>query len=365
MLSARIKSAETAGELLDVVGRSVDEPVFNYIHAAAAYTRLGNLRKKGLLCAKEVDSDVLVRLGQRLQGMLLRREVGTLALANIFWAAASLFPDMPAVLAIVPAVAEQIPSRATDMVPQHLSNNLWAAAQLKDAVPDALKCVPALVEQIPLKAGDMTPQHLSTSLWALKDFPDALPTVAKAVQALVQEVEPQLGRMKPQELANTVEALILLGEPVPIANQSGIVAAAATQLRCTLPGLKDKDLVLNAPMVIWACRRFNVVDQRLFDAVVDRFSSHRLVASLPLWDLCALNLGSELVCLSMIEADEVDILTSCHTQFIKQPVKLRKWSYSTLNKPGKFGSFVDRLDSEIARRGLSGSENEVLAERKT
>ena len=95
MLSARIKSAETAGELLDVVGRSVDEPVFNYIHAAAAYTRLGNLRKKGLLCAKEVDSDVLVRLGQRLQGMLLRREVGTLALANIFWAAASLFTDMP------------------------------------------------------------------------------------------------------------------------------------------------------------------------------------------------------------------------------------------------------------------------------
>ena len=43
---------------------------------------------------------------------------------------------------------------------------------------------------------------------------------------------------------------------------------------------------------------------------------------------------------------------------------LRTWSYSTLNKTAEFDSFVDRLESEIARRGLSSSENEILAERE-
>ena len=43
---------------------------------------------------------------------------------------------------------------------------------------------------------------------------------------------------------------------------------------------------------------------------------------------------------------------------------LRMWSYGTLKKAAEFKSFVDRLESEITRRGLSGSENEILAERE-
>ena len=141
----------------------------------------------------------------------------------------------------------------------------------------------------------MIPQHLSTSLWALKDFPDASPTVAKAVLALLQQIQPQVECMDAQHLANTLEALVFLGESFPIAEQSGsVTAATATRLSCILPRLKGRELMLDVPMVIWACRRFNVVDQGLFAAVVDRFSSQRLVASLPPWDLCALNLGSKL-----------------------------------------------------------------------
>ena len=293
MLSAKIKKVETAAELLDLVGRSVDEPVFNYIHAAAAYASLGNFRKRGLLRVKDVDSDVLVRLGQRLQGMLLRREVGTLALANIFWAAASLFSDIPAVLKTVPAVAEQIPCRAADMIPQHLSNSLGAAARLQDVAPEVLKCVPALVEQIPCKACEMTPLHLSESLLALKDLADAS-LVPQAVQALVQQIQPQVECMKSKELANTAEALAFFGESFPIVQLRSIVAASAKQLRHILPRLKGEQLMLDVPVVLRACMRSDVVDQRLLVPVAERFSCQRSVASLPPWHLCALNLGSAL-----------------------------------------------------------------------
>ena len=44
--------------------------------------------------------------------------------------------------------------------------------------------------------------------------------------------------------------------------------------------------------------------------------------------------------------------------------ELRKWSYQTLGKTAEFGCFVDLLESEIARRGLTGSEDEILAERE-
>ena len=45
-------------------------------------------------------------------------------------------------------------------------------------------------------------------------------------------------------------------------------------------------------------------------------------------------------------------------------IQLRKWSYETLNKTEEFSSFVDHLESEIARRGLTGSEDAILAERE-
>ena len=330
-ITAKIKNTRTAGELLDYAETVVDKPIFNYIHVAATYTKLGSFQKKGGLSPAEVRSNVLLRLGDRLQGMLLRKEVGQQGLSNILWASGNLFVNIPAVLKLVPALAEQIPGKAGDMIPQglsnslwaaaqlqdvapevlsivpnistevllkandmdpqHVSNSLWAAAQLQEAAPGVLKMVAVLATQISLKAGQMIPQHLSNSLWALKDFADASPAVAKAVQALVQQIQLQVEHMKPQELANTAEALVFLGESFPIDQQQDIIAASAAQFKRFLPRLKGKELVLNVPMVVWACRRSNVKDQQLFIAVANRFSSHNVVASLPPWDLCALSLG--------------------------------------------------------------------------
>ena len=214
-------------------------------------------------------------------------------------------------LKIVPAVAGQIPGKAVDMIPEALSNCLWAAAHLEEAAPEVLKIVAALAAQIPFKAGRMKPQHLSSSLWALKDFADASPAVVKAVQALVQQIPRQVEHMKSQELGNTVEALVFLGKSFPIDQQQGVIAASAAQLKRFLPRLNGKELMLNVPMVVWACRRSNVEDERLFAAVVDLFSAHELVASLPPWGLRALNLGSELVFFfSIFPAETVRILNS-------------------------------------------------------
>ena len=336
VITSKIKDTKAAGELLDYVDTIVGKPEFNHIHAGATYTKLSNIRKKGHLGPKELERNVLVRLQQRLQGMLLRREVGARQMANILWAVANLFTGLKPLLEVVPTLAAQISLKAGDLKQQELSNSLWAAAELQDdapevlniiaavaaeiplkpgkmntqdlsnnllaaaklrvAAPQVVKTVPALAAQIPLKASSMTQQDLSNSLWALKDFVDASPAVPQAVQALVQNVPSKITSMNAQELSNTAEALVFLGESFPIAQQHDIIAASAAQLKRSLPRLKGKKLTLSVPMVVWACRRCNVEDPRLFAAAADRFSSHDLLALLSPWGLCALNLGSELAC---------------------------------------------------------------------
>ena len=161
ILTSKIKNAQTAGELLDVVDGIVDKPIFDHIHAAASYTKLGNFQKKRQLGQREMKSQVLVRLERRLEGMLARKEVRLRGLSNILWAAANLFSDMPAVMKIVPALVAQISLKGGDLDHQGLSNGLWAAAQLKDTAPDVLKLVAILSAQIPVKVGTMIPQELS------------------------------------------------------------------------------------------------------------------------------------------------------------------------------------------------------------
>ena len=70
MMTSKIKNSETVGELFDLLDAVVDKPIFNYIHAAVAYTKLRNLEKRDPLGTKEAKSGVLVRLEQRLQGLV-------------------------------------------------------------------------------------------------------------------------------------------------------------------------------------------------------------------------------------------------------------------------------------------------------
>ena len=331
LLTSKIKSAQTADELLDLVDGIVDKPVFNYIHVAATYTKLGNFQKKGRLSPSEVRSNVLLRLEDRLQGMLLRKEVGTQGLSNILWAFANLFFAKESLLKFVPSLAEQVPVKAEDMNPRDLSNNIWAAAQLQDVAPTVLKMVPTLLEQIPSKAGDMNNQDLSNSLWAaallenavpevvsivpalaaqipskagsmitqqlsnciwaLKSFADASPAVQTAVLALLEKIQPKITVMNAQELANSLEALVFLAESFHIMEQPDVVAAAAVRLNSILLGLKGKDLTLAVPSVVWACGRAKVYEAKLFATVSGRFSSQRAVARIPDWGLCAMRLG--------------------------------------------------------------------------
>ena len=64
------------------------------------------------------------------------------------------------------AIAEQIPKKATEMIPQHLSNALWAAAYLKHTTSHMKGAVRAIINQIPSKAKRMKPQELSNRFWA-------------------------------------------------------------------------------------------------------------------------------------------------------------------------------------------------------
>ena len=245
-ITAKIKNTRTAGELLDYADTVVDKPIFNYIHVSAAYTKPGNFQKKGGLSPAEVRSNVLLRLGDRLQGMLARKEVDEQGLSNIIWAFANLFLDVPLVLKRVPALVEQIPGKVGDMIPQHLSNSLWAAAQLQDAAPKILEIVPALVEQIPFKAHDMDPQHVSNSLWAAAKLQDAAPKVLKMVPSVVAQVSLKAKDMIPQHLSNTLWAAAKLQDAAPEVLK--VIPALAKQISLKPDDMNAQDLSNN----IWA-----------------------------------------------------------------------------------------------------------------
>ena len=174
------------------------------------------------------------------------------------------------------------------MIPQELSNSLWAAAKLQDEVPKVLQVVPAVAGQIPGKASQMIPQHLSSCLFAAMRLADAVPEVLEAVPSLVKEVPGRIEVMNPQELANSLEALVVLEERLPALNLGRIPADAAVQLKRVLPEVKGKDFAFTVPVVVWACAKAERHDAELLAAVVERFVSGKSIESLPDWGVCAL-----------------------------------------------------------------------------
>ena len=244
-------------------------------------------------------------------------------LSNIVLAAAKLQDVAPVVLEALPAIATEITGKASSMKPQELSNSLWAAAKLQDAVPEVLQVVPAVAARIPSQTGSMIPQALSNCLFAAMRLEDAVPEVLEAVPALVKEVPAQIDGMAPQNLANSLEALVVLEERLSIVELPGIATAGAARLKRILPEMSGKDLVFNVPMVLWACGRMEACVSQLLAAVAERFPSKSSIKSLPARSLCALG-----------------------------------WTYRNLDEEGAYSDFSDRLEAEIAQRGLR--EEEVL-----
>ena len=174
----------------------------------------------------------------------------------------------------------------------------------------------------------MKPQEVSNSLFAAMRLADAVPEVVDVAPALVKEVPDKIGSMTPQELTNSLEALVVLAERLPIVGLPRIAAAAATRLKRILAEVKGKDFAFAVPAIVWACGKAEVLDleKELLTQVAERrFASRKSITTLTPWNLCA---------------------QAC--------------AYRNLDDGGAFANLLDRLESEISKRGLR--EEEVLAQ---
>eukprot|EP00435_Cladocopium_sp_Y103_P058527 s243_g20.t1 len=368
-LTSRIKKAYSAKKLIDILNEAADEPIFDFIHASAAYTQLVTLKRKRGLQPKEWDSQVLRRLHARVNDMVLQdqlrarqtanvlwslaqlsdrfsiptqllaalvksvstkvKDMNAQGLSNSLWACAKLKEIVPDVFEAVPAIVADIPNRAKDMVPQALSNCMWACAKLKDVAPDVLEAVPAIAAQIPFKAIGMKPQELSNCLFAAGQLKDDDPKVLRIVPAIVSKLPAKIKDMNAQDLSNNFEVLLPLQESVPEVakflqddgNEDGMMRSAAARLNNLLPRLSGNDLIIAVPAVIWACATVGVSHDQLLTSVAERFGSQTQLSRLKEFGLCAL----------------------C-------------WSYQVFDKGADFTAFRERLKSETERRDLSEAD---------
>ena len=274
-----IKTAPTPQNLIKTLDWVVDDTVFNFFHASAAYTRLAYFgRRRGGLRQSDWSSPVLVRLQVRVKEMVLEDQLNEQASANILWSLAQLsdrfsvptelldtlvksMPSMapgmnqqelsnclwgfaklkvvaPEVLKAVPEIAAQITNKAKDMKPQALSNSLWASAQLKDVAPEVLKAVPEIAAQITNKAKDMKPQELSNCLWASAQLKDVAPEVLKAVPEIAAQIPNKAKEMVPQALSNCLLAAMQLEGEAPEVLE--IVPAIVGEIPAKIQGMKPQ-----------------------------------------------------------------------------------------------------------------------------
>ena len=323
-LWATAKLQDAIPDILDIVPALVKEIPVN----------VGNMSPQGLsnclwATAKLQDAapevlSVVSALVEEIPGKV--DDMNPQDLSNCLWATAKLQDAAPEVLRIVSALVTEIPVKVGNMIPQELSNCLWATAKLQDAAPEVLQVVPALVEEIPAKAAEMNPQALSNCLFAAMRLADAVPEVIEVAPALVKEVPGKIGSMTPQGLANSLEALVALEEHLHIAGLPGIVAAGSNRLKGILSEVCGKDFSFAVPVVLRACAQTGAYDGELLGAVAKRFSSQKPITSLP-----------------------------------DRGVRDLALAYRALDQEGAYSDLLNRLESEISKRGLR--EEEVLATR--
>ena len=215
MLTASIKKAQTAADLLGVLDEAVNSPYFNYFHVSAAYTSLVSFHRGRALLPSSAESPVLQKLHVQTETLITLKQINPQASANVLWAITALFEAIPGTTQLLPALINLFPETVPGMKAQELANCVWASAQLKDVAPDVLKVVPALISQIPGKALDMKPQELSNSLWASAHLKDVAPDVLKFVPAIVAHIPGKADGMDPQGLSNCLWASVQLKDVAP------------------------------------------------------------------------------------------------------------------------------------------------------
>ena len=317
------KDVQSAAELLYLLDRVVDGPIFNKYHASAAYHSLAT-KWKGGLTASDKASPVLPRLAARVQDMALKGELESRQLSNVLWSLGRLSDDLVIFKGLVTALVQSVDETASRMNAQDLSNTLLACVQLKVLAPEVLTVLSKLAAQISIKAKDMKPQELANSLWAAARLKDDAPEVLQMVPALLEEIPRNQADFKSQEICNCLEALVLLRSSVKEVDdflKKDFVGYAASRFSTSLPTLKGKSLQFDIPEVVWACARVKFYHEELLVSVAGRLKSGRDLKSLPDWGICAL-----------------------------------LWSYDVLDPDDEFAEFKNALESERVRRGLSDSD---------
>ena len=216
LLTSNIKQAKSATELLDLLDKKVDDPIFNKIHASAAFRNLVTWKRKGGLTPSDKASPVLRSLAARVEDMALKGQLPPREVSNVFWSLGQLSDGLDIPKGLSMALVKSLGEKASGMKPQELSNSLLACVQLKRVAPEVLTALPELAAQISIKAVDMVPQALSNSLWASQLKEDAShEDVAKIVAALLRQIQEKAEGMKPQELSNSLWAAAQLKDIAP------------------------------------------------------------------------------------------------------------------------------------------------------
>ena len=401
ILTSKIKKAQTAAKLWQVLDGAVDSRIFNEIHASAACGKLVRWRSRAGL-----QSPVSQRLVKRMQHLIEAGHFSSRGLANVFWACAKLFVAFPVVLTVVPSLVKavcdqaeemnvqemvnslwaaaqlkdvsqdvlqavrcivaQIPGKAVDMNAQDMSNNLWAAAQLQDTVPEVLQIVSSVAAEIPGKVVAMKEQELSNSLWAAAQLQDAAPEVLQVVPAVATQIPGHAGQMIPQALANCLSAAMRLQDAVP--DVLGAVPALVREAVCKVDSMNSVDLAQCLKALVVLENSIPVLELPTFAAAAgERF--RRILPDLQGKQL-SLDVPTVVWACAKANACDADLLSAVAKRFSsKTKTSIESlphwnlcalaWTYRTLDNHGTFADLLDRLESKILKRGLR--EEEVLA----
>ena len=339
-LTSVITIANSAEKLMKILNLAMDEPIFNFIHASAAYAQLVTLKRWKLLRKRDWDSPVLLRLHTRVENMILNDQWNPQASANVLWSITQLSDRFSIPSQLLAALVKSVPTKVKDMNAQGISKIFWASAKAKDVAPVMLEMVPSIVAQIPKRAKDMGAQALSNCLFACALLKDEVPKVLDSLPAVVGEIPAKFKNMTPQEMSNSLEALVLLHDSIPDEGSGSwtddslenIVRCAARRFKRLLPRLRGKDFTIAVPVAIWACARLRLYDEEFLASVAEHFTmffaaahfgsyEQQVSTRLPNFSLCALS-----------------------------------WSYQVFSAQDDFHGFDKLLMSEVRERGFNEAD---------
>ena len=297
-LISKIKQGmNSAAGLLDLLDGVMDGPIFNSSHASAAYHSLATWKRKGGLTASDKASPVLPRLAASMQNLTEDGQVEPREVSNVFCSLGQLSDDLEVPEGLLMALVKWLGEKASAMGPHELSNSLLAFVQLKGVAPEVLTAFPELAAQVSIKAKDMVPQHISNSLWAAIRLKDDAPEVLQMVPALVEEIPHNQADFSPREICHCLEALVLLQDSVPEVgsflaappdSKNDFVGFAARHFSTLHPRFTGKALLLEIPLVVWACARVKFYHEELLVSVAQRAKSGDALQKLTDWNLCTL-----------------------------------------------------------------------------